>query len=504
MNSKVTEMQVLSFLRKALDNDKAFFREGQWEAIDNIVNKGKKVLCVQRTGWGKSIVYFIATKIFRERGSGPIIVISPLLSLMRNQIQAARNLSLNAFSLNSSNQDQWKLIKIKLSSNAVDILFISPERLADDKFIQNDLIPISASVPLLVVDEAHCISDWGHDFRPDYRRISRVLKLMPPNMRVLATTATANKRVQLDIESQLGDDLFVIRGSLGRNNIALQNIYIKSYDERLAWLAQYIPKFPGHGIIYVLTKRTADRVAKWLKSNDIEAESYHSDIEAEKRVSLENDLLDNRLKCLVATSALGMGFDKPDLSFVVHFQAPGNVVAYYQQVGRAGRGIDFAYGILLHGPGDENIIRYFREKAFPPETQINQLLEILDAAEDGLKIGEIQILLNLKKSQIEKILKILQAEDNPPVIHSNSKWYRTPNPYCLDKRRIEHLTNQREIEWEEMERYFDNKSCLMQFLVNLLDDADSKTCEICAVCRKCDILPKKGQSRIYRCSIEFF
>ena len=251
--------QAVAYLRTALANPDAEFRPGQWEAIDSLVNHRKKLLVVERTGWGKSSVYFIATRILRDRGAGPTLIVSPLLALMRNQIEAAERLGIRALTINSTNSDDWPSLIQQILGNQTDAVLISPERLANDKFVRNVLLPVAGRIGLVVVDEAHCISDWGHDFRPDYRRLVNILKFMPANMPVLGTTATANKRVQDDIISQLGD-ITVQRGSLMRDTLALQTIRLPDQSARLAWLAQHLPDLPGTGIIYTLTKRDAEHL----------------------------------------------------------------------------------------------------------------------------------------------------------------------------------------------------------------------------------------------------
>lgn len=333
--------QAQQLLKTALDNPTADFRDGQWEAIDALVNHRQKLLVVQRTGWGKSSVYFISTKIFRDRGMGPTIIVSPLLALMRNQIESAQRLGLVAETLNSSNQNDWQAVTQQLLNNQIDCLLISPERLANDSFIETVLQPIANRIALMVIDEAHCISDWGHDFRPDYRRIVNILRQLPTNIPVLGTTATANDRVVADIQTQLGN-IQIHRGPLVRESLALQTIILPDQASRLAWLAQVIPTLLGTGIVYTLTIRDAEQVAEWLRTNGIDARAYHSNAEFVGfensnvyRQHLEELLLNNQLKVLVATTALGMGYDKPDLSFVIHYQAPSSIVAYYQQVGRA-------------------------------------------------------------------------------------------------------------------------------------------------------------------------
>ena len=488
-----TRTQALQHLRQATACSKIDFRDGQWEAIDHIVNQRGKVLCVQRTGWGKSMVYFVSARLMRAEGAGVTLIISPLLALMRNQIEAARRLGLRALTVNSTNRDDWDHVRDELLADQVDLLLISPERLANDEFVGSTLQPIAARIGLLVIDEAHCISDWGHDFRPDYRRIGQVLARLPVNITVLATTATANRRVEQDVAAQLGGTVEIQRGPLVRESLALQNMHMPGPADRLAWMADQIPQLPGSGIVYTLTIRDADRVAEWLRQNNVEAHAYHKDIPVEQKLKLEQALLANEVKCLVATTALGMGYDKPDLTFVIHYQTPGNVVAYYQQVGRAGRAIPVAYGVLLSGEEDDDINEYFRESAFPPEWQVTRILDALEAADEGLKVREIERAVNLRQSQIEKVLKLLVVEPMSPVLRIEGSWYRTPNPYQLDRQRIAHLTAQREAEWGQMKRYLANERCLMQFLADALDDSNAQACGKCAVCLGRAVLPLELQ-----------
>ena len=275
------EAQVL--LRAAMGSSEADFRSGQWEAIDHIVNQRGKVLCIQRTGWGKSMVYFVAAKLMRARGHGVTLIVSPLLALMRNQIEAANRLQLKALTINSTNTNEWDAVRRALLADSADLLLISPERLANDEFVAGVLQPIAARIGMLVIDEAHCISDWGHDFRPDYRRIGQVLERLPNNIAVLATTATANRRVEQDVGAQLGGNVQIQRGPLMRSSLALQVMQMPSPADRLAWLADRIPELPGSGIVYALTTRDAERIAAWLRQNGINAHAYHSDIDSPER-----------------------------------------------------------------------------------------------------------------------------------------------------------------------------------------------------------------------------
>ena len=353
--------------------------------------------------------------------------------------------------------------------------------------IETVLQPVSDRIALMVIDEAHCISDWGHDFRPDYRRIVNILRQLPANTPVLGTTATANNRVVDDIQAQLGD-IRIERGPLTRESLALQTLVLPDQASRLAWLAQIIPTLPGTGIVYTLTVRDAEQVADWLSINGVDAKAYHGSIEADGfensnayRQHLEARLLNNDLKVLVATTALGMGYDKPDLSFVFHYQAPGSIVAYYQQVGRAGRGIDHAVGVLMSGVEDQDIHEFFRGSAFPSEAQVQDVLQVLDDS-DGLSIRSIEEQTNLRHGQIEKVLKLLSVENQAPVIKVGSQWRRTAVPYAMDHDRIAHLTGQREQEWAEVQAYLAETNCKMTFLRRALDDQDPTPCGKCVSC----------------------
>ncbi|HNZ11781.1 MAG TPA: RecQ family ATP-dependent DNA helicase [Smithellaceae bacterium] len=480
--------KALNLLRMALNNHHALFRNGQWETIDQLVNQNQKMLLVQRTGWGKSVVYFISARILRDQKRGPTIIISPLLALMRNQIVAAERIGIRAVTINSTNLDDWEKIKKQILEDQIDTLLISPERLANDDFIENILLPIGQRIGLLVVDEAHCISDWGHDFRPDYRRIVNILRQIPSNTPILGTTATANNRVVQDVCEQLGD-IKTLRGELARESLSLQNIRLHDKAARMAWLAEQVPRMSGTGIIYTLTKRDAEQVSGWLWENGISSAAYYSDVKNPDfessdlyRRHLEDRLLNNDLKVLVSTTALGMGYDKPDLGFVIHYQAPGSVIAYYQQVGRAGRAIQHARGILLSGREDEEIHEYFRNSAFPSEAFVREILSALEES-DGLTIHQLQGKVNLRMMQIEQVLKFLRVENPSPVLFDNFRWYRTAVDYEMDHDRIAFLTQRRIVEWQQIKEYIDHAGCLMKFLRQALDDPDALEC---AKCKNCD------------------
>lgn len=483
--------QGLALLRQMTGVSQAKFHDDQWEAISELVEKQSQLLVVQRTGWGKSAVYFIATKLRRQQGHGPSIIISPLLSLIRNQIESAAKLGLNVVSYNSSMDTREKeSAENQILSHRVDAIIISPEQLGDTKFGQEILPQIVGNIGLFVVDEAHCISDWGHDFRPDYGRIVRAIKFMPRNMPILATTATANNRVVTDIQNQLGDRLKVFRGSLMRGSLHLQTIHLHSKSQRLAWLAENIPNLQGSGIIYCKTTKDANIVADFLQAKNINACAYHSDIEGEQKPILEQALQQNTIKALVATSALGMGFDKPDLAFVVHYQAPGNIVEYYQQVGRAGRGIENALGILMIGEDDARIQQYFIKNAFPKEDQINTFLSLVES-QNGIKLAELEKHINCSKGRLEHIIKFLTSEFPSPIMKNGPQYYRTTSDYCLPHDKIERLNSLKTDEWQRLLDYFNGSlnRCLMQVLGQELDDNDIQPCGKCEHCNPATKLP---------------
>jgi ATP-dependent DNA helicase RecQ len=457
----------------------ARFREGQLEAIKKLVDEGGRALVVQRTGWGKSVVYFVATRLLRDHGKGPTILISPLLSLVRDQLKAAEGLALNAVNVDSTNPQDWALIEQALADDEIDLLMISPERLSNERFRTRTIPSIEQGIGLFVVDEAHCISDWGHDFRPDYQRIKRLVDQLPAGVPVLATTATANDRVQSDIAGQLGPDLEVIRGPLSRESLCLQVVDLAHQAERLAWLADYLTQADGSGIVYTLTIRDAELVSTWLASRGIDAPAYHSKLDDDDRRRLEDALGANEHTALVATVALGMGYDKPDLAFVVHYQRPGSVVAYYQQVGRAGRALDRAEIVLLTGREDDAIGDYFINNAFPPEEELAAVLEAVEVV-DEVTVNQLLEGVNLTKNSIERALKFLAIEG--VVVKDGPNWSRTPNTWEPQVERGGRVTAVRKREQQRMRDYTETDDCLMVFLAAELDDELAEPCGCCANC----------------------
>lgn len=464
------QRRAIELLRTGSGCADAYFRDGQEDAIRFIVEGRGRLLVVQRTGWGKSFVYFIATKLLREAGLGPAILISPLLALMRNQIAAAQRMGVRAAAINSDNFSEWTEVERALRDGTIDVLLISPERLANERFRTKVLAGIADKVSLLVIDEAHCISDWGHDFRPHYRLLERIVKSLPSNLRLLATTATANRRVMEDLNEVLGPNLGVSRGDLSRVSLSLQAINLPRQAERMAWLAEQLPKIEGSGIIYSLTISDAKLLAQWLESRGIAAKAY-TGATGETREQLEQLLLKNEVKALVATTALGMGYDKPDLAFVVHYQRPGSVVEYYQQVGRAGRAIDDAYGVLLSGEEEDRIIGWFVRSAFPTRQEVSVVLKAIEGEPRGLSVSELLARVNISKSRIEKTIDLLSLESPPPIVSDGRRWQLTTavlSEAFWD--RAERLTALRQIEQQQMRDYAGLPyGEHMRFLVNVLD-----------------------------------
>ncbi|UWZ40762.1 RecQ family ATP-dependent DNA helicase [Dactylosporangium roseum] len=471
--------QEASVVLKKLAGPSAELREDQWVAIEALVGRGRRVLCVQRTGWGKSAVYFVATALLRARGAGPTVIVSPLLALMRNQVDAAARAGITARTINSANLEEWDEITAEITAGAVDVLLVSPERLNNPDFRDNVLPKLAATTGLLVVDEAHCVSDWGHDFRPDYRRLRTLLLDLAPGTPVLATTATANARVTEDVAEQLGDAL-VLRGSLDRESLRLGSLTLPSAAHRLAWLADHLRDLPGSGIIYTLTVAGAHEAAAYLRGQGYEVAAYTGQSEDSDRRAAEADLLDNRIKALVATSALGMGFDKPDLGFVVHLGAPSSPIAYYQQVGRAGRAVRKADVLLLPGTEDAAIWRYFASLAFPPEEQVRAVLDVLAAADRPLSTAALEPRVELRRNRLELMLKVLDVDG--AVRRVRGGWESTGFVWEHDTARYARISEARAAEQESMRQYAALTSCRMEYLRSLLDDPAAAPCGRCDNC----------------------
>ncbi|MFF1276414.1 RecQ family ATP-dependent DNA helicase [Streptomyces marokkonensis] len=462
----------------------ARLREDQWRAIEALVADKRRALVVQRTGWGKSAVYFVATSLLRAQGSGPTVIVSPLLALMRNQVEAAARAGIHARTINSSNSEEWDSIRGEIAAGDVDVLLVSPERLNNPDFRDQVLPRLSAATGLLVVDEAHCISDWGHDFRPDYRRLRTMLADLPDGVPVLATTATANARVTADVAEQLGtggsSDALVLRGPLDRESLSLSVLRLPDAAHRMAWLADHLDELPGSGIVYTLTVAAAEEVTAFLRQRGHTVASYTGRTENAERQQAEEDLLANKVKALVATSALGMGFDKPDLGFVVHLGSPSSPISYYQQVGRAGRGVRHAEVLLLPGKEDEAIWEYFASLAFPSEDLVRRTLDVLARAERPLSLPALEPLVELRRSRLETMLKVLDVDG--AVKRVKGGWIATGQPWTYDAERYAWVARQRKAEQQAMREYAASTECRMEFLQRQLDDEGAKPCGRCDNC----------------------
>ncbi|HVA92501.1 MAG TPA: RecQ family ATP-dependent DNA helicase [Chloroflexota bacterium] len=470
---------------RALAGERARLREDQWTAIEALVADHKRALVVQRTGWGKSAVYFVATALLRANGAGPTVIISPLLALMRNQIAAAERAGIHAATINSTNMEEWDDTYGRVRRGEIDVLLLSPERLNNPDFRDQVLPRLAATCGLLVVDEAHCISDWGHDFRPDFRRIRTLLTELPARIPVLATTATANSRVVEDVAETLGlgqgqEDVLVLRGSLDRESLFLSVLELPNQAERLAWLADHLRDLPGSGIIYTLTVAASQEVADYLRERGYAVAAYSGQTEQAERVAGEEDLIHNRVKALVATSALGMGFDKPDLGFVIHLGAPSSPIAYYQQVGRAGRGVERAEVILLPGQEDQAIWDYFVSVGFPREEQVRAALSALAAEDRPLSTMALETRVDLSRSRLEAMLKVLDVDG--AVHRVRSGWEVTGRPWEYDTQRYVRVAAARQAEQQAMRDYIATGQCRMQFLREQLDDFNAEPCGRCDNC----------------------
>jgi len=469
---------------RALAGPDARLRDDQWTAIRALVTDRRRALVVQRTGWGKSAVYFTATALLRARGAGPSVIVSPLLALMRNQIEAADRAGIHARTVNSANIDEWEQVYAEVADGAVDVLLVSPERLNNPGFRDLVLPKLIAAAGMLVVDEAHCISDWGHDFRPDYRRLRTLLAELPPGVPVLATTATANARVTRDVAEQLGSggehETLVLRGPLDRRSLHLAVVRLPAAQQRLAWLAEHLHELPGSGIVYTLTVAAAHECAEYLRERGHGVAAYTGKDEHSQRQAAESSLLANELKALIATSALGMGFDKPDLGFVVHLGAPQSPIAYYQQIGRAGRGVSRADVILLPGREDADIWAYFASLAFPPEGVVRVTLKALAEAGRPVSTSALETRVDLSRSRLEMMLKVLDVDG--AVRRVTGGWTATGRAWAYDADRYARVSAERAREQQAMLGYITATTCRMEYLRRELDDPAAAPCGRCDNC----------------------
>lgn len=488
MTATTTSEHALEALRRLTGRDDAQFHEGQLEAVSALVDDHRRALVVQRTGWGKSAVYFVATSLLRARGTGPTLLVSPLIALMRDQVAAAERAGVRAVSISSANAHEWDDVRARLDADDVDVLLVSPERLTNPRFRDEQLPELRRRIGLLVVDEAHCISDWGHDFRPDYRRLADLIESMPDGVPVLATTATANERVVTDVEEQLGGGtstgsasasaVLTLRGSLARTSLRLGCLTLPTSRERLGWLVSHLADLPGSGIVYTLTVSAAEDLARLLAEAGHTVAAYTGRTDPDERIRLEQALKDDQLKALVATSALGMGFDKPNLGFVVHLGAPSSPVAYYQQVGRAGRATESADVLLLPGTEDADIWRYFATASMPTQAKVDAVLGALGTT--PLSVASLEAQVDIRRTPLELLLKVLDVDG--AVRRVQGGWVSTGEPWVYDAKRYERIAQAREAEQEAMLEYQAGRTCRMELLQRQLDDPTAAPCGRCDVC----------------------
>jgi ATP-dependent DNA helicase RecQ len=473
-----TSTEALTALRALTGRADAQFHDGQLEAITALVDERRTALVVQRTGWGKSAVYFVATSLLRARGAGPTLLVSPLLALMRDQVAAAERAGVRAAAINSATVDDWSEVEQRLSRDEIDVLLISPERLNSPAFREEQLPRLIDRMGLLVVDEAHCISDWGHDFRPDYRRLAELIRTVGDRIPVLATTATANARVVADVEEQLGRNRLTIRGSLARSSLRLGCLTLPDARSRLGWLVSHLGDLPGSGIVYALTVSAAEDTAQLLSQAGFTVAAYTGRTDPEDRERLELALKDNQVKALVATSALGMGFDKPDLGFVVHLGAPSSPVAYYQQVGRAGRATESADVLLLPGREDAEIWKYFATASMPDAERARRVIEALGT--DPLSTPALEAIVDIRRTPLELLLKVLDVDG--AVRRVRGGWVATGEPWAYDAERYARIAAARVAEQDAMLAYERGEFCRMEMLQRDLDDPSAEPCGRCDVC----------------------
>jgi ATP-dependent DNA helicase RecQ len=470
-------------LRQLVGRPDVDFRDGQLEAVEALVGLRRRVLVVQRTGWGKSAVYFVSTALRRAQGAGPTVIVSPLLALMRDQIAAAQRAGIRAVTMNSANAEEWGQVSAALARDEVDVLLVSPERLNNPRFRDEQLPDLARRCGLLVIDEAHCVSDWGHDFRPDYRRIRDLLTTLPSDTPVLATTATANARVVTDVVEQLGaggHEVLTLRGGLARESLRLGVMRLTSPEQRLAWLLAHLGSLPGSGIVYTLTVNAAEDIAVALREAGHEVRAYTGRTDPADRERLEASLRDNKVKALIATSALGMGFDKPDLGFVLHLGAPASPVAYYQQVGRAGRATERADVLLLPGPEDKDIWAYFASASMPQQEQADAVLRALAQASRPLSTAALESVVDIRRTRLELLLKVLDVDG--AVRRVSGGWTSTGEPWSYDVERYARVTQARVREQDLMVAYEQTSECRMAFLQESLDDETAARCGRCDSC----------------------
>ena len=464
-----------------------FFDE-QWETVESLLN-GQRILLIHRTGFGKSLCYQFPAILF----DGITVVFSPLIALMRDQIQQLNSLGILAECVNSEQtEEENSEILRRAVQNEVKILYIAPERQENLQWLE---AVKEMNLSMVVIDEAHCISVWGHDFRPAFGRIINLVKSLPHDSPVLATTATATEKVAQDIIQQMEGNVMYIRGNLMRENLILNVVRVFSEDDKLAFLARYVPKFQGTGIIYTGTRVNTEVYSNFLNRRGIDAVNYNAGFDPETRRYIEEGLLNNRWKCVVATNALGMGIDKPDLRFIIHTQIPASPIHYYQEIGRAGRDGKKALIILLYNPEDRELPEHFIENSRPPIDNYQRVIDRLKERTMGIR--DLMRKTNLNRTKIEVIVGDLvnQSIVNEVVSDRSKKYEYLGVAPQLDTTAFDEFREFKSRELDKIIEYAETDKCRMFYLCDYLEDRDVKVCHKCDNCR--------GKKWIYEINAEW-
>lgn len=489
LSDQYIENRATALLKERFGND-AHFRQGQLEAIQAVMTH-HRTLVIEKTGWGKSLIYFMCCRLLQEQNDlGITLVISPLLTLMSNQIKAAEQLGIHAIQFNyltpkGKKEKDQALTAIKHQTqnsnayygNKVDMIFTTPETLHSCSELST--LPIN----LLVIDEVHCISDWGHDFRPKYRKIAQSLGFMPENSRVLGVTATANQNVIYDLKEQIvgfnkNVSLHIQRGNIERENLFQEVINFNSNLEKMAWIAANVPLLSGSGIIYCNTIRETETITDFLKNLDIKAAAFHSKLPPEQAEQVELDFYSDVIKCIVATSKLGMGYDKDNVSFIIHFGCPKNIISYYQQIGRAGRKLPSARVILLFAPSDIEVLKYFNDHSFPDKQQTIAVWEYLQ--ENPCTLYELMKQFNISMGAMNQILSYL--DDKNVIQHDGSLYRCNGQVFKYDDEHVRLVSERHNQELQDILSLATYKGCLTARTLRSLDQEILTPCHHCANC----------------------